>query len=72
MQSRLHSFIESIANVALGFSVAIASQVAIFPLFGIHVPLTTNLQIGAWFTVISIVRSYLVRRWFTRRTENKG
>jgi NhaP-type Na+/H+ or K+/H+ antiporter len=63
-QTRLHSFIESIVNVMIGFGVAILSQVLIFPLYGIHIPLSSNFKIGAWFTAISIVRSYIVRRWF--------
>ena len=69
MQSRAHSLIESVTNVAIGYGVAVASQLAVFPMFGIHVTMADNLAIGAWFTVISIVRSYMVRRWFTRRTE---
>ena len=69
MQSRLHSFIESLTNIAIGYAVAVTSQMLIFPLYGIHIPLTQNLAIGLWFTVISIIRSYLLRRWFTRRTE---
>ncbi len=63
-QSRVHSAIEACANTAVGYSVAIASQVAIFPLFDIHVPLSSNMAIGAWFTIISLVRSYVLRRWF--------
>ena len=50
---------------------ALASQLAIFPLFGILIPLADNLLIGAWFTAISLVRSYAVRRWFNRRG-NRG
>lgn len=69
MQTRKHSLIESITNVAIGYVVALASQLAIFPVFGIHVTINDNLLIGAWFTAISIARSYVVRRWFTRRTE---
>lgn len=63
-QSRAHSAAESVANVAVGYCVALASQLAIFPLFGVHLPLADNLAIGAWFTVISLVRSYVLRRWF--------
>lgn len=63
-QSRLLSAIESVANVAVGYGVALASQIVVFPWFDIHVPLSTNLWIGAWFTVISLVRSYVLRRWF--------
>ena len=66
-QTRLCSLIESLMNIAIGYGVALLSQIAIFPLFGIHVPLTTNLWIGAWFTAISLVRSYVIRRWFNAR-----
>jgi hypothetical protein len=64
MQSRTQSAIEAAANVAVGYLVALLSQLAVFPAFGIHVPFSTNLWIGAWFTVISLVRSYILRRWF--------
>lgn len=66
-QSRLGSLYEAIINVLIGYSIALLSQLAIFPLFGIHVPLRSNLFIGAWFTVISLVRSYAIRRWFNAR-----
>ncbi len=65
-QRRAHSFAEALINVVVGYSVALASQIAIFPLYGIAVPLSTNVVIGAWFTVISIARSYLLRRAFNR------
>lgn len=65
-QSRAMSAAESVANVAIGYGVAVASQLVIFPLFGVHLPLSDNLLIGAWFTVISLVRSYAVRRLFNR------
>lgn len=66
MQTRLQSFIESFINVAIGYGVALVSQVLVFPLFGINIPMESNLLIGAIFTVISIVRSYFVRRLFNR------
>lgn len=68
MQSRKHSIVESVTNVIVGYLVAVASQVAIFPLFGIHIPVGDNFLIGLWFTVISLLRSYIVRRVFTKRT----
>jgi hypothetical protein len=67
MQTRKGSLLEAAVNVAIGYGVAVASQVAIFPLFGIYVPLSSNLGIGAWFTLISLVRSYVVRRVFNAR-----
>lgn len=67
-QSRVSSAQESFANVTVGYVVAILSQLLVFPFYGIHVPLQTNVAIGLWFTVISLVRSYALRRWFNRRT----
>lgn len=69
MQSKRNSFIESLTNVAIGYLVALASQLAIFPLFGVNLPLSDNILIGLWFTAISIIRSYALRRVFTARTE---
>jgi hypothetical protein len=68
MQSRLGSFFESLTNVGIGYAVALLSQLIVFPMFDIHVSFSDNLAIGAWFTAISIARSYVVRRWFNRRT----
>lgn len=67
-QKRLHSLIETLTNIAIGYSISIIAQILIFPLFGINIPLSSNLAIGAFFTVISIIRSYTIRRWFTKRT----
>lgn len=63
-QSRLMSFVESCANVLVGYGVAVAAQVAIFPWFGFHPPLRDNLLIGAAFTAVSLCRSYVLRRAF--------
>ena len=63
-QSKKYSLIESCANIALGYGIAVIAQIAIFPLFGIHIPLGSNLAIGGLFTIVSLVRSYSLRRLF--------
>ena len=63
-QSRLMSLVESLANVLVGYGVAVATQMAVFPLFGLAVTVTENLLIGLIFTAVSIVRSYALRRGF--------
>lgn len=63
-QSKRMSLTETLLNVAIGYGIACSAQAVVFPWFGIHVPLHTNLSIGAIFTVISIVRSYALRRFF--------
>ena len=63
-QSRKMSLAESCANIALGYGIAIGSQELIFPLYGIHLPLGDQLGMGGFFTVVSLVRSYALRRLF--------
>lgn len=63
-QSRRMSLLEALTNVAIGYGVAVATQIAVFPLFGLEVSLSDNLAIGGLFTLVSIARSYAVRRLF--------
>lgn len=51
-------------NVAIGYGVALGTQVVVFPWFGIHVNMGQHVAIGILFTVVSLVRSYYVRRLF--------
>ena len=65
MQNKIGSFVEAGANVIVGYGVAVSSQIIVYPLVGIHdVPVSTNLLIGLIFTGISLVRSYILRRYF--------
>ena len=66
MQSRRHSALESVANVAIGYVVAIAAQIVIFPWFGIYASASDHLLIGLAFTAVSLARSYALRRLFNR------
>ncbi len=63
-QSKLMSWVETCLNTAIGFAIAITAQMLVFPLFGFNPPLSTNLYIGLIFTVVSIVRGFLLRRLF--------
>ncbi len=63
-QTHKASLAESLLNVAVGYGVALASQIVVFPWFGISIPLSSNLAIGLIFTAVSIVRSFAVRRLF--------
>ena len=63
-QSRVMSLVESVANVVVGYGVAVVTQMLIFPIFGLQTTLAQNLKMGAVFTVVSIARSYALRRLF--------
>jgi hypothetical protein len=38
-QSRTMSLVEAVANVVLGYGVAVVTQILIFPIFGLHATL---------------------------------
>jgi len=63
-QSRTLSAVEAVTNVAVGWLVALSTQLAVFPLLGLHVSLGQNLTLSSVFTAVSLVRSYLLRRLF--------
>lgn len=63
-QSKLMSWVETCLNTGIGFAIAIATQLLVFPLFGYDPPLSTNFKIALIFTVVSIVRGYALRRLF--------
>jgi hypothetical protein len=66
-QSRKGSLIEALINTAIGFVINYTANLLILPLFGFK-SLTpgTNFLIGIVYTLISVVRSYVVRRWFNQ------
>ena len=63
-QTKLESLAEVIINVVIGWFIGLLTQLLIFPPFGIHVTLSDQFWISMVFTVVSIVRSYIIRRWF--------
>lgn len=68
MQSKTHSLAEALMNVLIGFLVMLVAQMVIFPAHGIYIGIGTNLSIGASFTVVSVARTYTLRRVFNRYT----
>jgi hypothetical protein len=63
-QSRVMSFVEATTNVVVGYVLAIATQLAVFPLFGIDAALGEHMAIGLIFLGVSLARGYLLRRIF--------
>jgi len=58
---------ESIVDVGSGFILAILIQMFIFPLFDLHPSIFDSMGIALIFTVVSMTRSALWRRYFRRR-----
>lgn len=63
-QTKLGSFVEAWANIAVGFSINFCANLIVLPWFGFNVTPHAAFGIGIVFTVISLVRSYVLRRWF--------
>jgi hypothetical protein len=58
------SWIETCCSTAIGLAVAYLTQVLVFPLFDIHVSRQSHMKITAIFTIVSLIRSFAVRRLF--------
>ena len=65
-QGRAISALEAFANMLLGWLVALATQLLVFPVMGLSVTVAQHLGIGAAFTIVSFLRSYCLRRLFER------
>jgi hypothetical protein len=70
MQTKYQSLIESTVNILIGYFTALFSQLLIFPFFDINIPIEDNLLIGLYFTLISLFRSYIIRRYFNKKEKN--
>ena len=67
MQSKKQSLIETLTNVGIGWFISFIANMLVLPLFGYNINLTDGLLISIIFTIISIVRGYMVRRWFNSK-----
>ncbi len=72
-QSRAQSLAEAVSSVALGYlAAAVVLAWVVAPRYGWAVSTADNLEITAIFTAVSLVKSYLVRRWWEWRGRNSG
>lgn len=65
-QSRRGSLIEAVTNTVVGYVLAVATQFAVFPAFGLRVGVVDNLGLGLVFTAVSLIRGYALRPLFNR------
>jgi hypothetical protein len=64
------SLVETTTNILVGLVISFLSQIVIFKLYDVHLSTQQNAEITLYFTIISILRSYALRRFFNsiRRT----
>lgn len=65
-QSKLGSMIEVLVNILIGFAINFVANMFILPYFGFDISFGTNIKIGLAYTIVSIVRSYVIRRYFEK------
>ena len=65
--SMTSDIIDSIIDVGSGFLLAIVIQLLIFPLFDLYPSILDSMGIALIFTVVSMTRSALWRRYFRKR-----
>ena len=63
-QTRLMSLVEAVTNVVVGYGIAVATQLIVFPWFGLPAHFQDALAMGGIFTSVSIIRSFTLRRLF--------
>lgn len=68
MQSRIDSFIEAVINTSIGFVVSLVVWIIVAWAMSIPVTWGQNITITLIFTVVSVARSYLLRRLFNGRS----
>lgn len=71
MQSRKHSIFEVITNYVIGFVVAIMAQTFFLDTRGVEMQAQHQVELVLFMTFVSIVRSYVIRRYFNRKTKEQ-
>lgn len=66
MQSRRMSAVEAVVGTAFGFLVSLVLTATVLPVFGHAVTAPQAVWITGIFTLASVVRSYIIRRIFSR------
>jgi len=65
MQHKVDSMMEAIVNVIVGFTINLVANIFLLPaVLGVEVNLVQFTILGVFFTIISIARSYILRRAF--------
>ena len=69
MQTKKQSLIETLTSVFVGWFIGVILNMLVLPLFDYDVNLTDGVLISIIFTAVSVVRSYVVRRFFNSRSK---
>ena len=68
-QTRIGSLIEVAINISIGFGINWIANLCILPMYGFAITGGQAFTMGLIFTVISVARGYIIRRWFNARLQ---
>ena len=69
MQTKRQTLIETLTSVFVGWLIGVILNMLVLPLFDYNVSLTDGVLISIIFTAVSVIRSYIIRRWFNSKEE---
>ena len=69
MQSKKQSLIETLTSVFVGWLIGVILNLTILPLFDYNITVVDSLWVSLIFTAVSVIRSYIIRRWFNSKEE---
>ena len=67
MQSKKDSLIESLTSTTIGWLIGVILNLTILPLFDYNITVIDSLWVSLIFTVVSVIRGYIIRRWFNSK-----
>ena len=67
MQSKRESMIETLTSVFVGWLIGVILNLIVLPLFDYNITVVDSLLVSLIFTVISVVRGYVIRRFFNSK-----
>lgn len=67
MQSKRQSLIETLTSVFVGWLIGVILNLTILPLFDYNITVVDSLWVSLIFTVVSVIRGYVIRRWFNSK-----
>ena len=72
MQSKKQSLIESLTSVFIGWLIGVILNILVLPLFDYNITVIDSLWVSLIFTVVSVIRGYIIRRFFNSKEKVNG
>ena len=67
MQTKKWSMIESMTSTTIGWLIGVILNMLVLPLFDYNITVIDSLWVSLIFTVVSVIRGYVIRRFFNSK-----